>query len=137
MESFYCPLKEQQQKFCQTCNRQIRGRSDKRFCNDSCRNSYHNQLNGSSNNYIRQINHLLQKNRRILAALIPNKAQKVKITQKTLLERGYSFQYYTHERVNKRGRSYRFCYEYGYQQMGEDVLMIVYQPSDETTIFAG
>jgi hypothetical protein len=125
------------QKCCLVCHRQLHGRADKRFCNDACRNIFHNQLNGSSNNYVRQINHLLQKNRRILASLIPGNAQKIKISQSQLVELGYHFQYYTHERTNNKGIASRFCYDYGYQPMGAGVLMIVYQPSVESTIFAG
>jgi hypothetical protein len=139
MESTFFEIKSQQEleKFCRTCSRQLRGRTDKRFCNDACRNSFHNQVNAVSNNYIRQINHLLQKNRRILASLIPSNAQKVKIALAQLVELGYHFQYYTHERTNRKGNSYRFCYDYGYQLLSENVLMIVYQPSVESTIFAG
>jgi predicted nucleic acid-binding Zn ribbon protein len=129
--------RDAKEKSCQTCGRQIRGRTDKRFCNDACRNSFHNQVNAVSNNYIRQINHLLQKNRRILASLIPGNCQKAKIALAQLAELGYHFQYYTHERTNRKGNAYRFCYDYGYQLLSEDVLMIVYQPSVESTIFAG
>lgn len=129
--------KQTTEKLCNTCNRQLRGRTDKRFCNDACRNSYHNQLNGSSNNYVRQINHLLQRNRRILASLLPNNELKIKIAQIRLVELGYHFQYYTHEQIGKKGISYRFCYDYGYQLLGENDLLIVYQPSVESTIFAG
>jgi hypothetical protein len=129
--------RDAKEKSCQTCGRHIRGRTDKRFCNDACRNSFHNQVNAVSNNYIRQINHLLQRNRRILASLIRGNAQKAKIEHKQLVELGYHFQYYTHERTNRKGNSYRFCYDYGYQLLSENVLMIVYQPSVESTIFAG
>jgi len=86
---------------------------------------------------MRQINHRLQKNRQILASLIPNNAQKAKIDQERLVERGYHFQYCTHERVERKGSIYRFCYDYGYKQLASDLLMIVYQPSVESTIFAG
>lgn len=53
-------------KKCLDCKKAISGRSDKRFCDDSCRNSYNYKQNSDQTNLIRKINHTLRKNRRIL-----------------------------------------------------------------------
>ncbi|MBN2521295.1 MAG: hypothetical protein JXB17_12355, partial [Bacteroidales bacterium] len=59
-------------KLCTECGEPIHGRSDKKFCCDQCRNIFNNRLNSNLNNYMRNINNVLRKNRRILAELNPN-----------------------------------------------------------------
>jgi len=48
-------------KYCAHCQKPIKGRTDKKYCNDYCRNSFNNQVHSEHNNYMRQINQLLQK----------------------------------------------------------------------------
>jgi hypothetical protein len=121
---------------CKQCGRAVKGRTDKQFCNDGCRNQYHNQRNSCQNNYMRQVNHLLQKNRRILAALFTSSSRTKPIEQQQLADQGFQFRYCTHETKTDNGAA-RFCYEYGYLPLEGDVLLILHQPSVESTIFAG
>ena len=60
-----------EKKVCLDCGETIKGRSDKKFCNDICRNSYNNKLNSDTTNYVRNVNNILRKNRRVLEELIP------------------------------------------------------------------
>ena len=53
-------------KLCLTCSKPIKGRTDKKFCDDYCRNNYNNQLKSSTTNINKNINNTLGKNRRIL-----------------------------------------------------------------------
>jgi hypothetical protein len=121
---------------CKQCGRAVKGRTDKQFCNDGCRNQYHNQRNSCQNNYMRQVNHLLQKNRRILASLFLGASRNKTIAQQQLADQGYQFRYYTHETKTQDGAA-KFCYEYGYLPLDGDVLLILHQPMVESTIFAG
>ncbi|OYY24185.1 MAG: hypothetical protein B7Y15_12095 [Bacteroidetes bacterium 24-39-8] len=121
---------------CKQCGRAVKGRTDKQFCNDGCRNQYHNLRNSCQNNYMRQVNHLLQKNRRILAAHFGGSTKKKTIAQQQLADQGFQFRYCTHETKTDNGAA-RFCYEYGYLPLEGDVLLILHQPSVESTIFAG
>ena len=105
---------EANSKACLTCSKPIRGRADKKFCDDNCRNSYNNHAYNISNNYIRQINRQLQKNRHILAGLLPERASQAKASYEELLERGFIFKYSTHQIPNKKGNTYHYCYDYGY-----------------------
>ncbi len=57
-------------KNCLACERPIKGRTDKKFCDDSCRNNYNNRLNSDATPLIRNINNILRKNRRILLDLL-------------------------------------------------------------------
>ena len=67
------------EKLCPECGDKIIGRADKKFCSDSCRNTYNNALNKDSKNLIRNINNSLRKNYRILESLNPE--GKTKTTQ--------------------------------------------------------
>ena len=41
---------------CLECEETVKGRVDKKFCSDYCRNSYNNRVNKDSKNLIRNIN---------------------------------------------------------------------------------
>lgn len=110
-------------KKCIECGSDIRGRSDKKFCSDLCRNGHNNKLNSDTTNYIRNINNILRKNRRILELLIPEETAKT--TKAKLVQKGFDFQYITHVYTNKKGTSYYFCYEYGYLPLDNDFYFLV------------
>jgi hypothetical protein len=110
---------------CLTCGKTIRGRSDKKFCDDYCRNNYNNQLKADDNNYVRNINNALRKNRRILLDLLPEGDELVKTTREKLVTAGFRFKYFTHTYTNKKGSTYHFCYDYGYLPLDGDIFLIV------------
>lgn len=112
-----------QQKICSECGEKIVGRIDKKFCSDQCRNSFNNKLNSDSSSYIKNVNNILRKNRRILATLNPN--GKSKTIKKRLLNKGFNFQYYTNTYTTKTGTIYYFCYEQGYLPLENDYYALV------------
>lgn len=61
---------ESTEKTCLACDKPLKGRLDKKFCDDYCRNNYNNRLNSDQSNYVRNVNNILRKNRRILEASI-------------------------------------------------------------------
>jgi predicted nucleic acid-binding Zn ribbon protein len=111
-------------KVCLSCGEVIKGRSDKKFCSDQCRNSYNNELNSDANNYVRVINNALRKNRRILSDTI-GKNEKLKISREKLNTKGFSFNFYTNMFQSKTGNTYYFCYEYGYMILEGDFVLVV------------
>jgi len=112
-------------KTCLNCDKPIRGRADKKFCDDYCRNNYNNQIKAYSNNMIRNINNALRKNRRILEALLPPNEDTVRITRQHVLERGFNFNYLTHTYTNRKGNTYFFCYDFGYLDLEGEWLLVV------------
>jgi len=116
-------------KTCMSCGRTIKGRSDKKFCDDYCRSTYNNRLNGDANPCIRTINNILRKNRRILEELIPDETAKT--TRNRLVEKGFNFQYLTSTYTNKKGMMYYFCYEYGYLPLENDWFFLVRRSNGE------
>jgi len=112
-------------KHCQYCNKVIKGRSDKKFCNDYCRNYFNNKLNCANNNNIRTINNYLGKNRRILNEELLPKEQMNKIKKSKLLEKGFNFKFFTNTKKNKQGSIYYFCYDVGYFLLDEHWLVVI------------
>lgn len=100
---------------CPVCGDKIIGRIDKKFCSDQCRNTYNNQQNRDETNYMRNINGILRKNRKILLSLNPN--GKMKVTREKLLENGFNFNYFTNMYKTKNGKTYHFVYEQGYLEI--------------------
>jgi len=108
---------------CDVCGDKITGRADKRYCSDQCRTANHNINNRDSTNFMRNINNMLRKNRRILAALNPN--GKSKTTRTKLLDLGFKFGYFTNVYETKGGKTYYFCYDQGYIDIGAGKYAIV------------
>ena len=118
-------LQQTETKSCLACGKPLRGRADKRFCDDYCRNSYNNQLKSASNNLVRNINNALGKNRRILESLLPEGEETAKANKEKLQRLGFQFKYITHTYVTKTGKTYFYCYEYGYLPLENDWYLIV------------
>ena len=114
-------------KHCQACNKSIKGRTDKKFCNDYCRNAFNNKLKPGSNNTVRNINNALRRNRRILQELLHPNEKMIKTNLEKLLERGFLFKYITHTYTNPKGNVYHFCFEYGWLPLENNNFLIVKQ----------
>lgn len=112
-------------KTCLTCNKVLKGRTDKKFCDDYCRNNYNNLAKAGTSNMVRNINNVLRKNRNILEVLLPEKEEMAKANRDKLLQQGFSFKYHTHTYTNKKGDIYYFCYEYGYLPLEKDWFLVV------------
>jgi hypothetical protein len=110
-------------KYCIDCGESLSGRADKKFCSDICRNSFNNKLNSDTNNYVRNINNVLRKNRRILGELNPKDKTTVHVDK--LTEKGFMFSFYTHIYTTRKGDHYYFCYEHGYIQHSNNLVTIV------------
>ena len=113
-----------EEKKCLECGAAIRGRADKKFCSDYCRNAYHNQRNRASKNLIRNINNRLRKNYRILDSF-PLREGKTRTTKNKLLDKGFDFDYFTNLYTTKKGSTYYFVYDLGYLPLENDFYMIV------------
>jgi hypothetical protein len=112
-------------KTCLECSKTLKGRLDKKFCDEACRNVYNNKLNSDSNTYVRNLTNILRRNRRLLEESLQPNEEMTKIPRVKLLEKGFQFKYLTHTYTNKKGNTYYFCFEYGYLPLEGDWLLIV------------
>lgn len=118
-------LAKNENKTCRLCQKPLKGRSDKKFCDDYCRAAYNNELKSAANNYIRNVNHALGKNRRILESLLPPGETTVKTNLDKLLELGFQRKYHTHRYKARNGNNYYYCYEYGYLPLDNNWFLVV------------
>jgi hypothetical protein len=116
------------ERLCLDCGHLIRGRSDKKFCNDTCRNSHNNKVKSDDNAVLKKINTILKKNRSILAHFNP--MGKAKISRKKLAAAGFNFDYHTYTFSSQNGSAYIFCYEYGYVISANDDFLLVKREED-------
>jgi hypothetical protein len=120
------------QKNCQSCGKILKGRIDKKFCDDGCRNNFNNQQNSDTTNLIRNVNNILRKNRRIIEDLIEKSgATTASASKSKMLEAGFNFKYFTHVYKTKTGSVYYFAYEYGYLIKENDWLFLVKSKEDK------
>lgn len=112
---------------CRSCGNALRGRVDKKYCNDYCRNLFNNEQK-SRNSYspvIRNINNVLMKNRRILATFLKDRMETARANRDKLVREGFHFGYQTHMYITRTGRQYYYCYDYGYLALENDWYLIV------------
>ncbi|MCX2431274.1 MULTISPECIES: hypothetical protein [unclassified Pedobacter] len=111
------------ERLCLDCGEAVKGRTDKKFCDDSCRNNYNNRLKSENGIVFNRINSILKKNRTLLSKFNPD--GKVKISRKKMLNAGFNFDYHTHIYQTQNGKCYLFCYEFGYLALNDDDFLLV------------
>ncbi|AZQ65393.1 DUF2116 family Zn-ribbon domain-containing protein [Flammeovirga pectinis] len=116
-------------KTCLACNTKIiKGRSDRKFCSESCRATYNYNLRKVKNNGITIHQEILKKNNKILKQLVPNGHGTIR--KKLASELGYNFNYFTHFYKTNKG-IYYFCYDFGFQPItkgsAEKMLVVQWQ----------
>ena len=112
------------EKTCQNCSKPLKGRADKKFCDENCRNQYNNTINSDVNAEMRNIQNILRKNRRILVKVLGNK-DKLKTSLKKLTDLGYKLNYLTQLYRTKTGTEYQYCFEYGMMILDDNMVLIV------------
>jgi predicted nucleic acid-binding Zn ribbon protein len=111
------------QKLCLECGEPIKGRSDKKFCNDYCRNAYNNKIHVDSKNLIRNTNNRLRKNFNTLTELNPT--GKTKVTRTKLLNHNFDFNLFTSIYTTKTGNVYYYVYNQGYLKLENDYFLLI------------
>lgn len=115
-------------KNCLECHTSIQGRSDKKFCDDACRNSYHNRINQKQNSLTRKVHQTLKKNYRILVSIMAEH-KKSKTTKDQLTSLGYQFDFLTHIKAHRNGNFSYWVYNYGYKVLDDKFILIIKKDS--------
>lgn len=68
------------QKVCPECRGPVRGRADKKYCCEACRNAFNNKKKGRSSELIKKINAIIKKNHFILKE--KNPGEKPQLSEK-------------------------------------------------------
>lgn len=104
-------MKNDAERRCPVCNCRISGRSDKKFCSDSCRAFYNNIKYRTDNGHIRRVNRILKHNYNIIKEIYAS--GKTTADLYDLLRSGFDFRYMTTFERNGKRTSIG-CYEYRY-----------------------
>lgn len=103
---------EEEKKHCLNCSRLITGRSDKKFCSDSCRTMFNNRIYRERNDELIRIDRILKRNHSIIERLYSGGKRKIPFVD--LFGMGFNFDYITSLRENPdTGSSFILgCYDY-------------------------
>lgn len=113
----------EEKRCCIFCGRELSGRSDKKFCDDNCRNNYGYQRNKYNNDVINKINKSLLYNRNILKSITKSRRKIVK--KQILVNNKFNFDMMTGVRRTQKQQEYKLVYDYAYRYINdEDVLII-------------
>jgi predicted nucleic acid-binding Zn ribbon protein len=110
-------------KECLECSQVLRGRIDKKFCSDYCRNTYNNRLNRANKKLIRNTNNRLRKNYNILSNL--NLSGKTKTTRSKLINHNFDFNFFTSTYTTKAGKTYFYIYDQGYLPLEDEYYLLI------------
>lgn len=105
-----------EKKFCLSCGTYLSGRSDKKFCDDACRTSFHNRGRQEKSDIFRETDSILRLNRRILSGMVEQQ-QKLRLNSKQLLSAGFRPDYVTRIASDSGGSIVRYYYEFGLRRL--------------------
>ena len=113
----------EEKRSCAFCGRELLGRSDKKFCDDACRNNYAYQHNKYDNDVVNKVNKSLLYNRNVLKSITCGGRKIVK--KQTLIDNNFNFDVITGVYRTRKQQEYRLLYDYAYKCVNdEDVLVL-------------
>ena len=118
------------QQNCKHCNKELQGRTDKKYCNLHCKSAYQYQLEKEQpERFYNIVDNQLKLNRKILKEF--NKGGKVTVRVELINEMGFDANFFTHFWKNNKGEVYLFVYEYGFlkikEQTKEKYVLVLWQ----------
>lgn len=108
---------------CLECGETIIGREDKKFCGDSCRNTFNYKSSRCQTNLVRNVNNRLRRNYKILCDI--NNRGKARATREQLARRGFDFTLVTNISRTSKGNTYFFLYDQGYMQVDNERYVLI------------
>ena len=112
-----------EKRCCAFCGRELRGRVDKKFCDDSCRNNYGYQHNKFSNITISRVNKSLLHNRNVLRSIV--KSGKKVVKKQSLVDKNFDFNVITGIYKTYKDQEYKMLYDYAYKCINDEDVMIL------------
>lgn len=110
---------------CLECNKALRGRLGKKFCDAACKSAYHNRCKSPGEALISEINKIGRRNRAILKTLSPEGKS---IVRKEVLDAlGYDYRVFNGIHKTKTRGIYYLVYDYAFSPIfeGEKVKALI------------
>ncbi|WP_162796249.1 hypothetical protein [Pedobacter namyangjuensis] len=116
---------------CLQCGKELHGRRDKKYCNDTCRNAGNRKRVRSETWYeplfVAQINTILKRNYKILKTEVIRHSGPTSVGRFYLVDKNFSFKYYTSILTTSSG-TYHFIYDHGWRELDDGKIMVVMNP---------
>ena len=109
---------------CRFCGKPVRGRSDKLYCDVTCKNGFHNLAQREDRRDVQHIDRILKHNRKVLKSILGTRP-KAKVHKAELIRRGLQFDFHTHVQMHAKRENVTCCYEYGYLSLGGEKTLVV------------
>jgi hypothetical protein len=109
-----CQKNEFSHRQCVICNKQLFGRSDKRFCDIKCKNYYHSQVRQSVKTICSETIKILTKNAVILEGIMGEQKNTCLVDRLALERLGFRFGYVT-DAAQKYGMIYYSIFGFNYR----------------------
>ena len=113
---------------CKYCDRELKGRSDKRFCDSSCRSAYHNANKKVYDPLIKEVNKRLLRNRHILKLFHQHGSRKC--SMRVLKFNGFDFELHTSIVAAEHNKLAYYCYDLGYIPVDEEHCILIEQKEE-------
>jgi len=112
---------------CLQCGKELSGRRDQKYCNDTCRNLAGRlrlrRERWNEPDFIVKIQSILKRNYRIIEnELLFEKPRKV--SRSLLLDKGFDFRFHT-SIIQTNSGIYYFCYRYGWRALEDGRVLLV------------
>lgn len=114
---------KEKEKHCEECGKPLFGRTDKRFCNDTCRNTFNREKAAreavKAHENLPEIFRAIKNNYEILQTYGLHKLRKDEFrytATKELLDQGFHFKFFTSQYIDSKGTRYNCCFELGWEE---------------------
>ncbi len=112
-------------KKCKYCGDKIKGRSDKRFCNTACKNSYNYEKRTHRKKIVKTIDAILHRNFEIIDAYFEGESRShFKVSKLELTNKGFNFSYFTSTYINSQLKTYYYVYNYAWMEFTNQEIML-------------
>jgi hypothetical protein len=149
---------ENNEKYCLDCGKVLgAGKLGKKYCDEYCKSNYHNRMNREKKaasvaapetetavpkrsypEHLDRIHEIMLKNRSILKDICDDEHQAIRIRLRNLIGRGFNTKFFTSQsEPTAQGNVYNFCYEYGYREEADGMVVVIYRPREIFFSMAG
>ncbi|ALL07105.1 hypothetical protein AQ505_17405 [Pedobacter sp. PACM 27299] len=117
-----------EKKCCENCGELIVGRTDKRFCDTYCKNTFNSNRRKAERfqeyDNLPEIFKIIKNNHEILKTYQPaefsEQSSTEGISRQELLAKGFNFRFFTSIQRDTFGEYWKFCFDYGWRENGYD-----------------
>jgi hypothetical protein len=109
------------------CKIPIKGRSDKTFCSNECKNRYHTKLRSVTNTATHKTDLILHRNRSILLEILGKNLIQKKVHRYVLDRKKFNFSYITSIHTNKHGKRVYHVYDFSWMIFSDQEILIIHR----------